>query len=330
MAIKSTYDEPVGTGGNREDLSDIIWDVSPTETPFISLCGKGKKATGTSHEWLTDKLNAPTTNRAVEGADAGDDNSTDRVRLSNNTQILTKTAIVSGTQENGVTKAGIKSEMAYQVGRRMKEIKYDLESACVGTFTGGSPLQIGKVAGSESVARALGGFITYCTSETITDVSTGGTPADPSGNGVDVPTLGSTRVDFAEAHLTDALAELWERAGTTENITALMGKVQRKRFSGFQSSATRYVTTDNKKLQASIDVYDGDFHTVTAMPDRYIDAGTVHLIDPAYVKLADMRTLKQQDLAKTGDSYKKQLIMETTLEVNNPLAHHTITGLTIS
>lgn len=28
--------------GNREDLSDVIWDISPTETPFTSRIAKIK------------------------------------------------------------------------------------------------------------------------------------------------------------------------------------------------------------------------------------------------------------------------------------------------
>lgn len=328
MAIKTSYDEPISTGGNREDLSDIIFDITPTETPFVTLCGSSK-AKGTSHDWLTDELNNPAANRAVEGADAGDDNSTDRVRLSNHTQILTKTAKVAGTQED-VDKAGIKSEMAYQVARRMKEIKRDLEVALVGQFTGATPPAVPKNAGSESVARAMGCFVSYMTSATFKDVSTGGTPSGPAGNGADVPTLGSTKVAFTENHLKDALSKIWTQSGGNENITALMGAFQRGKFSGFQSSATRYVSTDDARLQASIDVYDGDFHTVTARPDRFCDPGSVFLVDPEYVKLAELRGAKTKDLAVTGDSIKKQIVWETTLEVNNPKAHYVISGLTTS
>lgn len=323
---KTTYDEPIGTGGNREDLSDIIYDITPTDTPFLTMAGSGGKAKGTSHDWLTDELNNPAENAAVEGADAGADTSTDRVRLDNKTQIFTKTAKVSGTQED-VDKAGVKSEMAYQIARRMKEMKRDVEAAAVGRFTGANAPQSIKVAGSETVARRFGGLVTYMTADTFIDVSTGGTPAGPTGNGEKVPTLGGTKVQFSEDQMTDALQKMWEQSGGNENIFALLGAHTRGQFSKFQGTATRYVSTDDSRLQASIDVYDGDFHTVTAQPNRFSDQGTAYFIDPEYVKMADLRAVNTKDLAVTGDSIRKQIVWETTLEVNNPKAHMVISGL---
>ncbi|QVJ07759.1 major head protein [Vibrio phage vB_ValP_VA-RY-3] len=326
---KTTYDEPIGTGGNREDLSDIIWDVTPVETPFLTMAGSGGKAKGTSHDWLTDELNAPEKNAAIEGADAGVDTSTNRVRLDNKTQIFTKTAKVSGTQED-VDKAGVKSEMAYQIARRMKEMKRDIEAACVGKFTGANAPQSIKVAGSDTVARRMGGFLTYMTADTWVDASTGGTPAAPTGNGQKLPTLGGTMGAFKEEDMVNALQKMWEQSGGNENIFALMGAFNRVAFSNFSGTATRYVSTDDARLQASIDVYDGDFHTITAKPDRFSDAGTAYFIDPEYVKMADLRPASTKDLAVNGDSIRKQIVWETTLEVNNPKAHMVLGGLTTS
>ena len=99
-------------------------------------------------------------------------------------------------------------------------------------------------------------------------------------------------------------------------------------MSTFTASSTRYVTTDDKKLVASIDVYDGDYHTVTMSPDRFSDPTTLFLVDPEYVKVADQRSLFTHDLATTGDAAKKQLVWETTLEVCNPLAHIAMVALT--
>lgn len=315
VGAKSSYQEPIGTGGNREDLSDILYDVSPTDTPFISLAKKGS-AKGTNHEWLTDELNAPVANAKVEGnvptiAKAGS-----RVRLGNYTQILEKTASVTGTQEKA-DKAAVKSEMAYQVARRMKEIKRDLEAALVGT-TGGK-----KVAGSDTVARVAGSLKTYLTTNSW---SGGATGIAPTGNGLTDVTAGTDRA-FTESLLTAALQKLWTNSGGSQNISALMGAVVRGKFSGLQSTATRYVSTDDARLQSSIDVYDGDFHTVTAMPDRYSDPKALFLIDKDYVSIDDFRPIFSQDLAVTGDGQSKQIIWETTLKVGNPLAHYCIDAL---
>lgn len=316
VGTKSSYSEPIGTGGNREDLSDILYDVSPTDTPFVTLAKKSEKATATHHEWLTDVLSDPAENAHVEGAEAAPVKAGSRKRLGNYTQIFAKHAVVSGTQETVLKGGGIKSEMAYQVARRMKEIKRDLELACVG----GTQV---KTAGSDTVARKLGSFQSYMGAE---DTSLGATGTAGKGDGSDVFTGGTAR-DFTEDLLTAALEKLWNKSGGTENITALMGSFQRGKFSGFKSASTRFVTVDDRKLTASIDVYDGDFHTVTASPDRYMAKDQVLLLDPDYIGIADLRPLSTDDLAKIGDGYRKQMIMETTLKVGNPTAHMVIAGL---
>lgn len=315
VGAKSSYQEPIGTGGNREDLSDILYDVSPTDTPFLTLAKKGT-AKGTNHEWLTDALNAPVANAVVEGNVATVVKAGSRVRLGNYTQILEKTASVTGTQEKA-DKAAVKSEMAYQVARRMKEIKRDLEAAFVGT-TGGA-----KAAGSDTVARKAGNLKSYLTADSYQG---GATSVAPNGDGTVNPTPGTVR-PFTEALLTSALQKLWTNSGGSDKIAALMGAAIRGKFSGLQSTATRYVSTDDARLQSSIDVYDGDFHTVTAMPDRYSDPATLFLIDKDYVSIDDFRAIFSQDLAITGDAQSKQILWETTLKVGNPLAHYAIDAL---
>lgn len=314
---KSTYSEPIGTGGNREDLSDVLYDISPTETPFVSMAKKGK-ATAVKHEWLTDSLGAPAKNAQIEGNVAVATKPGDRVRLGNYCQIFSKFAVVSGSQEKADHGGGIKSEMAYQVARRMKEMKRDLEFACVG-----SGLQVSK-AGSETVAREMASLQAYMRAA---NTSLGATGTAGAGNGTNVYTPGTNRA-FDETIFKDALSAMWNQSGGSENISALMGAKQRGIFSTFSGSNTRYASIDDKKLTASIDVYDGDFHTVTAVPDRYTAAGEVLLIDKDYVSIDNFRPVFSEDLAKTGDGAAKQIIMETTLKVGNPLAHYVITALT--
>jgi hypothetical protein len=318
VGAHSTYDEPIATGGNREDLSDMLWDVSPTETPFATAIGK-TKATGTAHDWLTEVLEDVAANAAIEGDDADPVPAASRVRLSNYTQILTKDAVVTGTQEKVLKGGGIKSEMAYQVARRMKAIKRDFEYACLGVGNA-------KAAGSDTVAREMGSFATYLAG---TSWQGGVGATAPTGNGVDVGTPGTPR-DLDEPILTAALQQLWTQSGGNENILGIAGAHVRGVVSTFTASSSRYVTTDDKKLVASIDVYDGDFHTVTMTPDRFSDPSTMFLVDPEYVKVADMRPLHTIDLAVTGDATKKELIWETTLEVCNPLAHIALAGLNVA
>ena len=314
----STYDSPVATGGGREDLSDVIYDISPTETPFISAAKKGK-ATGVNHEWLEDSLTAAADNKAIEGNDASPSAPSDRVRLGNYSQILTKHAVVTGTQEVVLKGGGIKSEMAYQVARRMKEMKRDLEYGILG-------LDNAKVAGNDSTAREFGSLSSYLGTQTSSFQDGGSGATGPTGNGNDIITGTLTPAAFSEAKLITGLEALWERS-SADNILMFSGKKQRSIVSTFTASSTRHVTTDNRKLVASIDVYDGDFQTVTVMPDRYCIPSKVFLVDPEYVKICDLRPIAKSDLAVTGDSERKQIVWETTLEVCNRAAHHQIANL---
>tara|TARA_R110000787_G_scaffold82641_2_gene178499 strand:+ start:3926 stop:4897 length:972 start_codon:yes stop_codon:yes gene_type:complete len=315
----STYDEPIATGGNREDLSDMLWDVSPTETPFITAIGKNR-STATSHDWLTDVLEDEASNASIEGSDATFVDPASRVRLSNYTQILTKTAMVTGSQEKVLKGGGIKSEMAYQVARRMKAIKRDAEYGMVG-------LAQEKDGGSTAAARTMGGFLSYLSG---TSFRGGAGSTAPVGNGDLTGYAPGTSRPFSETILSDSLAALWNQSGGNENILGITGSYNRGVVSTFTASSTRYVTTDDKKLVASIDVYDGDFHTVTMSPDRFTAPSVMFLVDPEYAKVSDLRPLFTRDIATVGDATRKQLVWETTLEVCNPLAHIAIAALTTS
>ena len=127
----SYYDEPIATGGNREDLGDMVWDVSPADTPLITAIKK-VKATGVLHSWLTDSLSTGAGTSRIEGDDATAADPTSRVRLTNNTEIFTKHSVVTGTQEASLKGGGIKSEMAYQLPRRVRELKTHIEHAAIG------------------------------------------------------------------------------------------------------------------------------------------------------------------------------------------------------
>ena len=316
------YDtNPLGT--NREDLGNVVWDVSPTETPGLSAMGKNS-ATGVGHDWITDALTDAGPNKNKEGADAVMTRAESRVRLSNYTQILDKVAEASGTQEKVLKGGGIKSELAYQTARRIREMKRDAEYM----IYGGEGNHQNKVLGAEATEREFGGFESYMSSDTWTSLGT--TPTAPAGGGSDVGDPGTSPQAFDEPAFKTMLTSLWERSGGTENPIAIMGAFQRSQFSTFDGSNVRYVTTDDRKLTASIDIYDGDYHTVTAVPDRFCDPGAVFIQDNEYIKLSELRPMFTQDLAIIGDSRRKQVLWEFTLEMSNPDAQAMLVGLTTS
>lgn len=305
-----TFDK-YDTVGNREDLSDIIFDISPDETPILSAIKKGK-ASNTLHEWQTDEIGTASANTNIEGDDNQDANAiTATTRLSNQSQILKYKCVVSGTQEKGMDHAGVRSEMSYQEAKKMKRIKLDCE---LSVLDGGNVLGIAKVAGNATTARKMGSLATYLT----TNVSVGATGAAATGNSVDALTAGTDR-DLTEALVTGVLQTLWT-AGGDPTIMAVSA-VNKGVVSSFAGGSTRYIDTNTKELVHSIDVYVGDFHTLKVVPCRNMIGDNVYIIDPGYLRLADLRPLHSYDLAKTGDNFKREMVWETTLEVCNEAAH---------
>lgn len=313
MAKQSSY---VLADANREDLSDMIFNVDPSEVPILSAMKK-KKATNTNHEWNEDALTAPSaTNAAVEGADMGTPADDGTTRLGNYTQILTKDAIVTGTQEFGVNRVGSGKEMARQMVKKMKEIKTDWEMSAIGANNA-------KAAGSASVAREMGSIQTYLITNPIAGV--GG--SDGAGNGAAARTDGTQRA-LTEALLTTELQACFD-SGANPKL-AVCGSHVKGVISTFTGGGTRYVDTDNKKLINSIDVYVGDFHTLKVVPSRHVRARDLLLLDPEYMACADLRAASASKIAPTGDAVKRQIVWESTLEVCTEKAHGAVYDLSTS
>jgi len=300
--------------GNREDLTDMIWDVSPSSTPLLSVMKKAK-ASNTVHEWQTDSLAAPSaTNAVAEGAAAGTAADDPTSRLSNYTQILTKDAKVTGTQERGMNHAGVKGEMSRQVAKKLKEIKTDWEMSAVGA----SNIKVNTNIGT---AREMASINTYLTS------NVDGAGADPTGNGVDTRTDATQRV-FTETLLQGVLQDCFDAGGDPKLL--LLGSFNKGKVSGFSGGGTRYQDDSDKKLVNSIDVYSGDFSTLKCVASRHVRARDALVLDPEYLACADLRGVSTKDIASTGDYVQKQIVWESTVEVCNEAAHGGVFDLTTS
>jgi len=294
--------------GQREDLTDIIYDISPTETPFMSSIGK-TKATAVYHEWQTDSLAAATTaNAAVEGADATSATLSPTVRLGNYTQIIQKTVQVSGTLDT-VNKAGRKSEKAYQLAKASAELKRDLETILLANQ--------GRSAGTSTVARKLGSILSWI--KTNSDVGSGG--SDPATIGVSTRTDGTQRT-FTETLLKTVVSEVFVSGGSPKIL--MVGAAGKQKVSSFAGiAAQRYMAPGNTPttIIGAADVYMSDFGTMSVVPNRFMRTRDALVLDPEYAALAYLRPFQTNDLAKTGDSENTQLLAEVTLEVKNEAAH---------
>ena len=297
--------------GAREDLTDMIYDISPTDTPIMSSIGKGR-ATAVYHEWQTDSLAAATTaNAAVEGADATAATLSATTRLGNYTQIVQKTVQVSGTLE-AVDKAGRKSEKAYQLAKASAELKRDIETIITANQ--------GRDEGSSGNARKMASLLSWI--KTNTSKGSGTTAGtDPTTIGVSTRGDGTTRT-FQESMLKEVVQEVFSSGGTPTLL--VVPPALKQVVSGFQGlSQHRYNSnaTGQITILAGADLYQSDFGVLQIVPNRFMRSRDALVLDPEYASLNYLRPFTTNDLAKTGDSEKTQILAELTLEVKNEAAH---------
>jgi hypothetical protein len=309
--------------GNREDLENVIYDISPTDTPFLSSAGR-TKAKAVFHEWQTDALDSAGANKQLEGDDATGNTLAATTRYGNYCQIARKVVVVSGTQE-AIDKAGRDSELKYQIAKAGKALKRDMEYALTQNQA--------SSAGSEATARALGSVESWLFSATGNVVDgTGGTTKAYS-SGVFAPTDASTTnlLTFTEARLKSVIQSCWTDGGDPKVI--MVGPTNKQKASAFGGIATLYKDVPGKKQATVIgaaDVYVSDFGEHMIVPNRFSRDRTALVLDMDYWKVATLRPIQQIPLAKTGDSEKREMLVEFTLVAANPNASGKVADLTTS
>jgi hypothetical protein len=312
--VYSVYDASGSTGvgkGNREDLVNTVYDISPTKTPTLSALPRAK-AEAVLHEWTTHALAQAAANERVEGDDIAIDAATPKTRLNNRTAISAKVAGVTKTQQ-AVSKVGMQDAMAEEVGYKMAEIKRDMELMIHANTA--------KVAGNDSTARKTAGIPTWL----LNAASVIG--ANPTGDGTDTATNGTQRA-FTEGLLQEASQLAYDDGGNPSLL--IVGAFNKRVVSGFPGNQTRNTDADEKKLVNSISIYEDDFNTLKVVADRFSVSRNAVLIDTEYMKIAYLRPFSQWDLAVIGSSMRKQIEVEWALEVCNPSAHAIIRDLTTS
>ena len=323
MALPTNTFTKYDATGNREDLEDVIYDISPTETPFLSSAGR-VKAKATFHEWQTDALTAAAANKQLEGNDATGNTLAATTRYGNYTQISTKVVVVSGTQET-VNKAGRDSELKYQIAKKGKELKRDMEFALTQNQA--------SYAGSESTARALGSVESwlFSVSGNVVDGTGGTTPAYSSGVSAPTDASSTNTISFTEARLKTVIQACWTDGGDPKVI--MVGPFNKTKASAFAGIATLYKDVPGKK-QATVvgaaDVYVSDFGEHMIVPNRFQRDRTALVLDMDYWKVATLRPIQQIMLAKTGDSEKREMLVEYTLVASNPNASGKVADLKTS
>lgn len=299
--------------GNREDLANIIYNVDPTDTPFMSTVGR-TTALNTLHEWQTDTLAAAAQNAQLEGDTFTNDSLSATARVSNFTQIARKVIGVTGTQL-AMNPAGRANELSYQLEKASQAIKRDMEFDLMRNQTPGN-------GGKDSSARTLRPFLGWLSSNV-----NGGT-GWAAGTSSAAFTPGTARA-FTEDMLKDVLKKIFDNSGERPN-KILTDSYNRGVFSSFTGGNQRQQFMEEKKLTATVQVYEGDYGIYQIEADRFMLPGVAAVITPDMAAVAYLRPFEVQEIAKTSDSERRALVCEYTLEVRNEKAHGAVFDLTTS
>lgn len=308
----TTFAGAPGMQGLREDLSDVIYNLSPTETPFTTNVGRGT-ADAVYHEWQTAKLAAANVNNAqFQGDDIASFSAASvTTRLGNRTQILRKEVIISGTLD-AVSKAGRRTELAYQMMLRLKEIKIDLEAILLNNQA--------KVVGNTTTAPLMAGVPAWI----FTNTNHVGT--NPAGDGTNARVDGTARA-FTEAMLQDILSKIWTNCGEEPDVL-MVGGSNKTKASTFTGNATKMVDVATRKLTATVDVYVGDFSSIEIIANRFMRTRDALVLNWDYWSVDWLRPMAQSTLAKTGDAEKRMILGEMTLTAKNESSSGIIADLT--
>jgi len=334
MAIATNTRTTYGAIGIREDLSNIIYNISPMDTPFLSGVGKGS-ADNTLFEWQTDELTAAAANQQLEGDDSMDALAVaEPTRLTNYCQISYKAVQSSGTAE-AVDFAGRKSSQAYQLAKRAKEIKRDMEKMLLSNDV--------KAAGAAGTARKTAAVMSWLgttsagtsniilgsASPVVGVVNNGGSSPAVGPDGTTVASFGTSAV-LTMAMINLAMERCFTNGGEPstimapadlkQKISALGGSV----LADIQSNAAGDKPTTAVN---AIDVLVTDFGTLKIVPSRLMLADMLFFVDFDFWSVDYLRPFQTETLAKTGDSMKQLMIAEYGLRAKNGLANAAVIGV---
>mgnify|MGYP001572298705 FL=1 len=306
-----TYDSV----GIREDLSNVIHNISPEETPFYSKAAK-KAAKNTLVEWQTDSLRASTTNAHIEGDATTAEARAATTRLGNYTQIFKNAVVVSDSDDN-VDNAGRAKEIAYQTLKIAKEQKLDIEKALFANNA--------RAAGNSTTARELAGAPAWLTTNTV--AGSGG--ADPTGDGTDARTDG-TQAAFSQANFDTVMQSIWVAGGKPD--TVYLSAFQMNVALGFTGNNNQRssVQAGDERVVKSLAVYVTPWGSVEFMPSRENRSRDVFIMQDDMWEVASLRGTKNVALAKTGDNTTRQVVTELTLCAKNEAANGIIADCTTS
>ena len=308
--VTNAFDTYTATA-DREDLSNIIYNISPMQTPFMSSIGK-RNIKNVVFDWQTETLPTPSAAGQLEGFELSRSASTATSRVSNVAMISSRDATVTGSQEASDA-AGKRSEMAHQLAIMAKALKRDMEEALCKNGA--------KTTGNATTARLTGGFESWV--ETNESRGTGGS----STGGGAAPTDGTQR-DLTEDLLKDVLQQMF--ASGAEPNMAICGPHNKQVISGFTGRTQARQFVDANTVEASVAIYSSDFGELKIVPSNRSRERTLLLVDPEFAKVSYLRDFQTIDISTIGDAETKMIVVEYGLEVSNEAAHGVVADLNVS
>jgi len=325
MAVPANTRQTYGAIGIREDLSNIIYNISPMDTPFLNSAGRGS-CDNTTFEWQTDELANTAANRQVEGWDYASTAATEPRRLSNYSQISATQVQSSGTAE-AVDFAGRKSTQAYQLAKRAKEMKRDMETMLLDNTV--------KAVGAAAVARATASVGAWMGTPVVgTSTVMDGSLATPLGlanlgvgsvgpDGTTAPSAAAgAALAITLAGINATISRIWDLGGTPDTIICDAPTKQTISSAAVGGSVVADPIGNNSGSKAitavnAVDVLVTDFGTFKIIPDRFGVASQAYFLDFDLWSIDYLRPFRTETLAKSGDSVKQLLIAEYGLRAKN-------------
>ena len=323
MAIVSNTFTKYDVVGLREDLADVIYNISPESTPFISNMTKRRQVTNTFFEWQTDSLASAGVNAVIDGDDLSSFTAVSATsRLGNYTMISRKDFIIADNMAGTLDLAGRRSEIAYQLAKKGDELKRDMEFNMVG-------VNQAAVAGNNTTARKTASLSAFI--RTNTSKGTGGGDPTVSSGIVNAARTDGTQRAFTETMLKAVVSSVWSEGGEPEIL--MVGPFNKQAVSAFAGiAAQRYMAPADgpSSIIGAADVYISDFGAISVVPSRFSRERAAYVIDPDLVEMASLRPLQSEELAKTGDATKFMMLAEYGLQVNQEAGLGIIADLTTS
>jgi hypothetical protein len=318
MALPTnTYTSYDNANSIKEDLRDVIYNITPFETPLRAKCGK-TSAKATSHEWSTQALRSSTTNAHLEGDDTVAEARTAVTRLSNSTQIFKNAVSIPGS-DVGLSKAGKNREMGYQMLLVAREQNLDVEAALFANTA--------KNVGANGTARVLAGAPCWMT--TNVDFQSGNSGANPTGDGTDTRTDDGTPTAFSQTKFDAVMQSIWENGGRPD--TCYLSAFQMNVALGFTGNNNQRanVVAGDERVVNSLSIYLTPWGQVAFQPSRENRSRDVHIFQDDMWEIAELRPARNTPLGVTGDSERRQLVQELTLVCKNEAASGIIADNTV-